>query len=65
MSAKFFMGQHSLQKSVLASALLFGASLAMATDAEITPAQMVNAIEDVFGISPAYATSFAKRMGGS
>lgn len=52
MSAKFFMGQHSLQKSVLASALLFGASLAMATDAEITPAQMVNAIEDVFGITP-------------
>ena len=52
MTLGIFIGKYRLQKWVLAGVLAFGTPLGIAAEAEVTPDQVVSAIEDVFGVTP-------------
>ena len=52
MTAGVFISKHRLQKSMLAIVLAFGTPLGIAAEAEVTPDQVVSAIEGVFGVTP-------------
>lgn len=52
MTVGLFTSNHRLQKWMLAVVLASGMPLGMAAEAEVTPDQVVSAIEDVFGVTP-------------
>lgn len=52
MTAGVFACKHRLQKMMLAVVLALGMPLVAAAEAEVTPDQVVSAIEDVFGVTP-------------
>lgn len=56
MNSKIKVGCFPIQyqscKWLFAGVLAFGAPLGIAAETEVTPGQMVNAIEDVFGVTP-------------
>lgn len=52
MTADFFTSRHRLQKWMLAFVLALGMPPGIAAETEVTPDQVVSAIEDVFGVTP-------------
>jgi len=52
MTAGLITGKHHFQKLMLAVVLALGMPLGMAAEPELTPAQVVSAIEVVFGVTP-------------